>query len=408
MPVYLVHGFRWPREGFSGIRVHAVINNLDNLSAEYIQNANSRRDLLRSFRDLYPEIMKELDHSDPETDTYVQPGILGASRAPGGRRLEFIEQYNPEDLEGEYAVSQPYAYVGDKVVVIAVNPGMGNGSNRPGTSTTSASQQKADTPSPTQTQRKPPSRGPTGSMSKAAPFTSYADITALSVNVEEVIADGPGLTNKAWEALADLRDKIAEGEKIGWWVVYNGDPDRSFDGEEDEYNDDEGDEYEEMEDVEEEDETEAIARAAISPTSSTTVTSPGAGGARGHRPAGSDNAPIPTSSIGAYPTTSTAPAASTLGHIASQQQPQSQYQTQRQGSSPSLTALPVRPSNPGPAPQPSQAQVQQPTRSRPNTAPSEGKGKQKERDKDVPEDPSKLKEANKPLGLRKKFFGRRT
>lgn len=401
MPVYLVHGFRWLREGFTGIRVHAVMNNLDNVSAEYIQNANSRRDLLRSFRASYPDIMKELDHSDPETDVYVQPGLLAMNRGAGVRRLEFIEQYNPEDEESEYAVSQPYAYVGDKVVVIAAGSGTGMGINRPGTSQTSVLQQRTDSQSPNQSHRKPP-RTATSSMSKSAPFNSPADITALSINVEEVIADGPGLTNKAWEALADLRDKIADGEKIGWWVVYNGDPDRSFDDEEDEYDDD-GEEHEEMEDVQEVDESE-VARAATSPTSSNTVTSVSRGVRGGHRPTGSDDAPIPTSSMGTYSTPQIQPVAPTLGHIASQQQPQ--YPSQRQGSSPSLTALPVRPPNPNPAPLPPQPQPQ-PTRSRPNTAPSESKGKQKERDKEVPEDATKLKEVNKSMGLRKKFFGRK-
>jgi hypothetical protein len=49
------------------------------------------------------------------------------------------------------------------------------------------------------------------------------------MNITELIAQGPGSTPKAWEALADLRDKIAQGEKIDWWVIYNGDPERPFD-----------------------------------------------------------------------------------------------------------------------------------------------------------------------------------
>jgi hypothetical protein len=415
MPVYLVHGFRWPREGFSGIRVHAVINNLDDVSAEYIQNGNSRRALLRSFRRAYPEIMEELDHSDLDNEVYTQPGVVGGK---GGRRLEFIEQYNPDDVDGPYAVSQPYAYVGDKVVLIAASPGMGM--NGPGAT------QQPD--SPDRSQKKNP-RSVTLPMSKPAPFNSPADITALSVNVEEVIADGPGLTNKAWEALADLRDKIAEGEKIGWWVVYNGDPERSFDDmdedddeDEDDYDDDEADD-EEMEDVQDVEDQQRQAqtptggerRAVASPVSPATVTSVGSS-ARGHRPTGSENAPIPTSSMGAYPISTPLGSSSVaqVQHIASQQrnyaQQQPQPQRQRQVSSPGLTALPVRPSPPlVSGPTPGQASLPaQASRPRPNTAPSETKGKQKEREKDVPEDPAKLKDANKSQGLRKKFFGRRT
>jgi hypothetical protein len=52
----------------------------------------------------------------------------------------------------------------------------------------------------------------------------------LSMNITELMAQGPRSTPKAWEALADLRDNIANGEKIDWWVIYNGDPERPFDG----------------------------------------------------------------------------------------------------------------------------------------------------------------------------------
>ncbi|EXJ57343.1 hypothetical protein A1O7_07690 [Cladophialophora yegresii CBS 114405] len=435
MPVYLVHGFRWPREGFTGIRVHAVINNLDDVSVEYIQNANSRRDLLRSFRTAYPEIMKELDHSDPDSEVYMQPGMAGTK---GGRRLEFIEQYNPEDVDGPYAVSQPYAYVGDKVVVIAAaSPaGMRDGMNGgPGTA------QQPD--SPGLPRGRTPGRSVTQPMSKSAPFNSPADITALSVNVEEVLADGPGLTNKAWEALADLRDKIAEGEKIGWWVVYNGDPERFVEEVDDEDEDEDGDECEYEYDYESEDEEVEVEdvrgfkqqqqqpqnpdrggprRAVATPVSPATVRSAeSSAAARGHRPTGSENAPIPTSftGMGTYPIST--PAVQVHQHIASpqrnharQQQPQQQQpQRQRQLSSPGLTALPVRPSPPlvsGPTLEQASLPAAQASRSRPNTAAStpETKGKQKDRERDVPTDPAKLKEISRSQGLRKKFFGRRT
>ena len=373
MPVYLVHGFRWPREGFTGIRVHGVINNLDELSAEYIQNSNSRRDLLHSLRKNFPDILKELDHSDPDVDAYVQPGFARSNSAGGkassggsGRRLEFIEQYNPDDVDGPHAVSQPYAYVGDKVVVIAASPG----SDLNGTS-------KSNTRTPSTTR----------------PATGHQPY-ALSVNVEEVIANGPGLTNKAWEALADLRDKIAEGEKIGWWVVYNGDPQRSFDESD---VDDEYDEEEEMEDVEggqvatDEGQTGPGTQRPLKPLGV-------AQQQRGHRPTESDNAPIPTSSL--------------------PESPQTQQQQYQRTSSQGLTALPIRPSPPAipdSVPILGQAipQGPLPTRSRPNTAPPQDsnltKGKQKDGEKGVlAEDPARLKELNKSQGLRRKFFGRRT
>ncbi|KIW94052.1 uncharacterized protein Z519_05368 [Cladophialophora bantiana CBS 173.52] len=389
MPVYLVHGFRWPREGFTGIRVHAVLHNLDECSTEYIQNAHSREEILRSFREIYPDIMKELDHSD--------------TNPASARRLEFIEQYNPDDIDGPYAVSQPYAFVGDKVVMIAAGPGMGL--TGPGVAQARSYQHVPTEPDSSQfSQRKP--RATTLPMSKPAPFNSPADTTALSINVDEVIADGPGLTNKAWEALADLRDKIAEGEKIGWWVVYNGDPERSFDGMEDDEDDGED---EDMEDVAEEDESRGKQDigAVSSPTSP-----PGAGASmRGHRPTPSDSLPIPMSTMTGHYPISTPPVAPMLAqaqHVTAQQQHQRQQSQPHQeggSGSPGLTALPVRPTPPssttGPAtPRPTTA----PAASEPTSTIS--KGKQKE---SVPEEqPARPKEAAKSQGLRKKFFGRRS
>jgi hypothetical protein len=70
----------------------------------------------------------------------------------------------------------------------------------------------------------------------------------LSVDIEEI--RGRGVTDEAWTALMDLRDQIAVGQDIGWFVVINGDPERwapplETDEEEDseeEEDDDEGEE----------------------------------------------------------------------------------------------------------------------------------------------------------------------
>ena len=76
--------------------------------------------------------------------------------------LRFIEQYDPSD---EITKSQPYAYVCDQVYEVQ-----------------------------------------------------------LGVDVDEV--RGKGVKNEAWSAMADLRDKVAAGEKVGWFVVVNGDVER--------------------------------------------------------------------------------------------------------------------------------------------------------------------------------------
>ncbi|KAK4545171.1 hypothetical protein LTR36_003722 [Oleoguttula mirabilis] len=86
MPAYLLHGFRWPRPL---IRIHIILQNLDDAAAEWLVAPDTTRALLRNFNGLYPESMEHLG------------------------RLRFIEQYDPADLSAG-AASQPYAYVADR------------------------------------------------------------------------------------------------------------------------------------------------------------------------------------------------------------------------------------------------------------------------------------------------------
>ena len=214
MPVYLVHGFRWPRGGLTGIRIWSIMHNLENCSAEYIQNPGSARDILSSFHKEFPDIMRVLE---------------GPARG-----LVFIEQYDPEDEMSENAVSQPYAFVGDRVITIADKP-------KAGVDVAIMQQHHQQQQSQPRSPTSPPSRaaaavkaaidkranGPPG----AAPNIAAATLgSALSVNFDEATKAVPVLSSREWEALADLRDKIAgENEKIGWWIVSNGDPDRTYD-----------------------------------------------------------------------------------------------------------------------------------------------------------------------------------
>jgi hypothetical protein len=76
--------------------------------------------------------------------------------------LRFIEQYDPTD---EYTKDQPYAYICDQVTEIK-----------------------------------------------------------LGVDVDDI--RGVGVQSEAWTALIELRDKVAPEEKVGWFVVVNGDVER--------------------------------------------------------------------------------------------------------------------------------------------------------------------------------------
>ena len=183
---------------------------------------------MASFRKAWPEVMQELDDE---------------SQGGRGRGLQLLEEYDPEDETSEHAVSRPWAFVCDYVKVLPtgkvkeVEPGDG-ASQGGGAGISEDVGVKSN-------------GGPGGGKEKEVegpqvkPTASVAKGPVLSMNITELIAQGPGSTPKAWEALADLRDKIAQGEKIDWWVIYNGDPERPFDddsGYDDEEDNDVGEE----------------------------------------------------------------------------------------------------------------------------------------------------------------------
>jgi hypothetical protein len=137
MPTYLIHGFRWPRPL---IRIHIILQNLDDAAAEWLMAPSTTNALLSNFRKLHPDSMTHL----PD--------------------LRFLEQYDPLN-ESTEAKSQPFAYVADIVHEVR-----------------------------------------------------------LGVEIDEI--RGKGVTNEAWGAIVDLRDAIAPGEKVAWFVVVCGDTER--------------------------------------------------------------------------------------------------------------------------------------------------------------------------------------
>jgi hypothetical protein len=135
MPLYLVHGFRWPR---SAIRVHIILNNIDDAAPEWIVSPKTSAALRNSLMDLHPQIMRSLPH------------------------LRFVEQYDPSDDHGVNAISQPFAFVADKV-----------------------------------------------------------EECNLSLDISESMKEG--IDSDKWDALMDLKEKLAPKEKLGWYMVFNGD-----------------------------------------------------------------------------------------------------------------------------------------------------------------------------------------
>ncbi|KAI9725583.1 MAG: hypothetical protein M1828_003071 [Chrysothrix sp. TS-e1954] len=135
MPYYLLHGFRWPRPL---IRIHIILQNLEDAAAEWLIAPDTTRSLLENLHDSFPDLMKSLPH------------------------LRFIEQYDPSDLTNK---SQPYAYVADTVEEIK-----------------------------------------------------------LGVDIDDV--RGQGTPPEQWSAMLNLRDKLCEGQKVGWFAVVCGDEER--------------------------------------------------------------------------------------------------------------------------------------------------------------------------------------
>lgn len=210
MPVYFIYGFRWPRPGYTGIRAFTTLNNLDDCSSEYIQNEASKLAILQVFRSQHAHIMQRIEEQD-------------------GRTLDFIEQYDPQDESSDSAASQPYVFVAARVVTIADGASGVSNVGREGlkssadvTPTMTAKDQPAPASSSTASVARESMERPSTTSSHPKPSA-----VPLCLDVEDVISQGHGLNSSASEAFAELRDKYAEGAKIGWWVVYNGDPERA-------------------------------------------------------------------------------------------------------------------------------------------------------------------------------------
>lgn len=193
MPVYMLHGFRWPRDGFTGIRVYVVLHNLEDAAAEYIQQPLTSDLLDESLRRTHPQLMARLPV------------------------LQFIESYDPVD-ESSNTVSQEFAYVGVKVLTIP------DGSSEP---------------------------------DNLAPGETVADL---------VEKPGAGMSEDERRALEELRDVLAPGEKIGWFMVYNGDPERYYPQSDDE------DEFDDVESYMEE--VSGVSQAPTEPSTPSTPQTP--------------------------------------------------------------------------------------------------------------------------------------
>lgn len=84
MPVYVLHGFRWPR---TPIRQFIIVNDINDAASDYIMQSTTPNALHAAMTKLWPDIMNRLPN------------------------LQFIEQHDPEN-----PATHPFAFVADVVV----------------------------------------------------------------------------------------------------------------------------------------------------------------------------------------------------------------------------------------------------------------------------------------------------
>jgi len=239
MPTYLCHGFRWQRQS---IRVHVILQDLDDASPEWIIPAKSSRCILNSFYELFnflPDCSPERgrryssiggtdsDYDDrtlsyargrnpsrgrsqsqsthqtrsrsratqqqkqpipplPASNVGPDSTLFDASddefEAQSWSTIKLLEEYDPRDLT---TVSRPYAYVADYAIRIDLSCSI------------------------------------VDEIVKYEQQQLQSGYPAVSISAGDSPTRGPG-----W--FEQLRDELQRGEEIRWYVVVNNDEAREW------------------------------------------------------------------------------------------------------------------------------------------------------------------------------------
>lgn len=101
MPVYLLHGFRWPRQL---IRIHIILQNLEDAASDWLIGELSCPPCFQSATDCYkaPNSYQSLMHNFSTSYPHLTNALPN---------LRFIEEYSHNQREN----TAPYAYVADTV-----------------------------------------------------------------------------------------------------------------------------------------------------------------------------------------------------------------------------------------------------------------------------------------------------
>ena len=149
------------------LRIHVIINNLENAAPDYTMATKTNDVFVTNLQTLYPDLTNRLP------------------------KLQMVEEYDPHDFDD--AGREEYAWVADFTVPLS-----------------SLAQND-------EAQKKKPQSKRLSTPSKSVP-------TNIGARIESTI--GNGVSSDAVEAITGIRDHVAGGQEVGWWIVFNGDPQR--------------------------------------------------------------------------------------------------------------------------------------------------------------------------------------
>ena len=149
------------------IRIHVIINNLENAAPDYTMATKTNDVFVTNLQTLYPELTKRLP------------------------KLQMVEEYDPHDFNDEGR--EEYAWVANYTV-----------------SLNSLVQSDEEQKKKAQSKR-------LSTPSKSTPNN-------IGARIESTISSG--MDSDAVEAITGIRDQVAGGQEVGWWIVFNGDPQR--------------------------------------------------------------------------------------------------------------------------------------------------------------------------------------
>lgn len=240
MPTYLCHGFRWQRRS---IRVHVVLQDLDDAAPEWIIKERSARNFIESFYKLYPFLP---ECTFPGTRTGAK---IPRSRADAPYQQQSQQQFRESSNSGRKRTSPDAARSGS-----ASSSNNQSGYSGPLTADADSDPVLSQSWSPVKLLEE---HDPANLEEVSRPYAYVADyarrIDASCSIVEEIQryearvrrSRAPAITGPSSDEMLckrrdgssksggggwfeQLRDQLQKEEQIRWYVVVNGDEERAW------------------------------------------------------------------------------------------------------------------------------------------------------------------------------------